>query len=382
MSELAGIAVFEGNMTFNVSHEMPCFLGFSADKHLPKTDFGLLVDVDVPWFPRDVTPNPDAYWAHIDVDILKPSSPMWTFPGHVRIQGNSGIILQQLVDAVKAKATPKFKEAAAARVKTHTAEHQAWRENAKKLAANKGKPDEINPHYVMAELSKLLDDDDIVFNEAVRNTGACLLQIKRPKPSTIIRLGGGGLGWSGSTALGAKKAAPDRMMVQVVGDGGFYFGNPSSVFSTAQQYKLPILSIVLDNTGWSAVKESTLRVYPSGEAKDTDEFQSNLMPTADFTKVGEAFGAYGERVTDPDELPAALEARGQGGARRPRRRAARARHAALESRQSNRPGPCPGRRRRSGPVSCRLRHGNANRRLATEQGTAKGGPDHIEGGKS
>ena len=68
-------------------------------------------------------------------------------------------------------------------------------------------------------------------------------------------------------ALGAKLAAPDKMVVQVVGDGGFYFGGPSSVFAVAKQYKLPILVLLLDNTGWSAVKESTLRVFPEGEAK-------------------------------------------------------------------------------------------------------------------
>ena len=50
----AGIAVFEGNQTFNISHEFPCFLGYSPNKHLPKADVGLLVDVDVPWFPADV----------------------------------------------------------------------------------------------------------------------------------------------------------------------------------------------------------------------------------------------------------------------------------------------------------------------------------------
>ncbi len=307
ISQFAGIGVFEGNMTFNISHENPCFLGFSADKHLPKTDLGLLVDVDVPWFPSDVTPNPDAFWAHIDVDILKPASPMWTFPGHMRMQGDSGRILQQLLDALKAKATPKFKAAAAERVKALTAERDARRENAKKLAANKGKDDEINPHYLFSELNKHLAPDDVVFNEGVRNAGACLMQLTRPNPNTVVRAGGGGLGWSGSMALGAKLAAPERLMVQVVGDGSFYFGNPSSVFSVAQQYKLPILTIVLDNTGWSAVKESTLRVFPKGEAKDANEFQANLMPNADFSKIGEAFGAHGERISNPDDVPAALE---------------------------------------------------------------------------
>jgi acetolactate synthase-1/2/3 large subunit len=306
LAEFAGVGVFEGNMTFNINQEHPCFVGFSADKHLPKTDVGLLVDVDVPWFASDVTPNPSAFWAHIDVDVLKPASPMWTFPGHLRMQGDSGRILEQLLAELKAKATPKFRDAAAKRVAAFTAERDARRDTAKKLAANKGKSDEINPHYLMAELNKVLSDDDIVFNEAIRNTGACLMQIARRKPNTMVRAGGGGLGWSGGFALGAKLAAPERMMVQVCGDGSFYFGSPCSVFSVSRQYKLPIFVIVLDNTGWSAVKESTLRVFPQGEAKTHNDFRANLFPDADFSKIGEAFGAYGEVLRNPDDAPAAI----------------------------------------------------------------------------
>ena len=81
LAMFAGIAVFEGNQTFNISHEFPCFLGYSPNKHLPKADVGLLVDVDVPWFPADVTHKDKSFWAHIDVDTLKSASPMWTFPG-------------------------------------------------------------------------------------------------------------------------------------------------------------------------------------------------------------------------------------------------------------------------------------------------------------
>ena len=306
LATLAGIAVFEGNYTFNISHEFPCFLGYSPNKHLPKADVGLLVDVDVPWFPADVSPQDKSFWAHIDVDTLKSASPMWTFPGNLRMQGDSGVILGQLLEALKAKATPKFKEAAQKRVAALTAERAAWRESVAKMAANKGKPDEINPHYLFAELNKHLKPDDMVFNEGVRNAGACAMQLTRPLPNTCVRSGGGGLGWSGGVALGAKLAAPDKMAVQVVGDGGFYFGGPSSVFSVAQQYKLPILVLLLDNTGWSAVKESTLRVFPQGEAKSTDQFQAGLMPNADFSKIAEAFGAHGEKAVNPDDLPAAL----------------------------------------------------------------------------
>jgi acetolactate synthase I/II/III large subunit len=213
-----------------------------------------------------------------------------------------------LLAELKKKATPKFTEAAKMRVEAHTAERRAWREQAAKLATNKGKVGEINPHYLFAELNKLLKPDDIICNEGVRNAGACLLQIERPNPNTSVRSGGGGgLGWSGGMALGCKLAAPDKMVVQVVGDGGFYFGGPSSVFAVAKQYNLPIFVLLLDNTGWSAVKESTLRVFPEGEAKAAGLFQAGLMPDAEFSKIGEAFGAHGEKVSNPDDVPAALK---------------------------------------------------------------------------
>jgi acetolactate synthase-1/2/3 large subunit len=140
----------------------------------------------------------------------------------------------------------------------------------------------------------------------VTNTGAVLLQIPRPQPNTAFNTNGAGLGWSAGMALGAKLAAPESMMVQISGDGGFYFNNPCSIFAVSQQYHVPIFSIVLDNSGWSAVKQSTLRVFPHGEANATDEFEAKLAPRVDFTKVADAFGAYTETLSDPSDVPAAI----------------------------------------------------------------------------
>src|SRR3981081_3390686 len=116
LAELAGIAVYESNFVNNISHEGPCFLGFVPDKHLPDADLGLLVDIDVPWFPRDVQQKEGSYWAQIDVDVLKTESPMWTFPSNLRLQGDSARILTQLLARLKEIATPAFRTAAAARV--------------------------------------------------------------------------------------------------------------------------------------------------------------------------------------------------------------------------------------------------------------------------
>ena len=306
IAQFAGIPIFEANSKCNVSYASPCFAGFVPDDAVPAVDVGLLVDVEVPWFPAEVQPNDQSFWAHIDVDVLKGGSPMWTFPGHLRLQGDSGRILDQLLTALKAKATPKFKTEVAARLERLKAVRQERQAHAAKLAANKGQSGAINPHFFMAELGKVLDDTDIIFNEAVTNTPAVLMQIPRPQPKTAFNTNGAGLGWSGGMALGARLAAPDRMMVQISGDGGFYFNNPSSTFAVAQQYQLPILSIVLDNSGWSAVKQSTLRVFPDGMANSSDEFESKLAPKVEFTKVAEAFGAYAEKVADPADVAAAI----------------------------------------------------------------------------
>ena len=144
-------------------------------------------------------------------------------------------------------------------------------------------------------------------NEAIRNTLAVFNQIPRNVPGTVVGLAGGGLGFSGGTALGVKLARPDRTVVQICGDGSFYFCNPASVYAVAKQYRLPIFTVVLDNSGWSAVKEATLRVYPEGEAKAMNQYEALLAPDMNFGKLAEAAGAHGELVDDPEAVPAAIQ---------------------------------------------------------------------------
>src|SRR4029079_1313460 len=147
LAEFAGIRLFEANMVNNFAHGGPCFCGFAGGTHIEKADFGLLVDVDVPFFPRETKVNEKTFWGQIDVDVLKSGSPMWSFPSNLRLQGNSGRIVEQLLDAVKQKASPAFRDAAKARV-AELAEQKAKRkQSAAELAANPGKAGAINAHY-------------------------------------------------------------------------------------------------------------------------------------------------------------------------------------------------------------------------------------------
>ena len=103
-----------------------------------------------------------------------------------------------------------------------------------------------------------------MLNEAIRNGPILQEHLKRTKPQSYVGLAGGGLGFSGGMALGLKLAQPNRRVVQVIGDGGFHFSSPDSVYAVAQQYQIPIFTVVLDNGGWQAVKSATQRVYPEG----------------------------------------------------------------------------------------------------------------------
>ena len=305
---LCGMRVCEFNTIYmNIRRDSPYFAGYNPAAFTEQADFGLMVDVDVPWIPKTTRVNPNAYWAQLDVDAIKRDIPMWGFPLNARIEGDSVRLIAQLIEIIESSATPEFKTKAAARGLALKTAHAQNRQKAASLAQAKGVVNAINPHYLCAVMGQKIDLHDVVLNEAIRNTMAVFEQIPREVPGSLMGLSGGGLGFSAGTALGIKLAQAKNRVIHFVGDGSFYFSNPSSVYAVANQYDLPILTVLLDNGGWSAVKESTLRMYPQGEAKSTNQFASDLGYATDFAAIAEAAGAHGERLTDPEQVEAAIE---------------------------------------------------------------------------
>ncbi len=295
----------------NIPHDSPCFAGFDPRALAAQTDCGLLLDVDVPWIPLTTQPNPDATWMHLDVDPLKRDLPMWSFPAGLRVAGDCATMLAQVLEIVRARADAAFSARAAARIAAWAPARRAREDAVAAAAAEPGAADALNPAWALATLARLIAPEDILLNEAIRNGPVVQSQMPRTLPGSYIGLAGGGLGFSGGMALGAKLACPDRRVVQVVGDGTFHFSTPDSVYATAQQYGLPIFTVVLDNRGWQAVKESTLRMYPAGIAKQHDNFQSRLDGRRNdarrrFEDVAVAFGAHGERASTAEALEPAI----------------------------------------------------------------------------
>ncbi len=307
LASVCGMRVCEFNSIYlNIRRNSPFFAGYNPAALTEQADFGLMVDVDVPWIPKTTRVNPHAYWAQLDVDAIKRDIPMWSFPLNARIEGDSVRLLTQLIECIEETATPSFKAMAIQRSLIIQAEHEKNQQRAAAMAKEPGKVNAINPHFLCAAIGLQIRSEDVILNEAIRNTMAVFEQIPRELPGTLMGLSGGGLGFSAGTALGIKLAQTQTRVIHFVGDGSFYFSNPSSVYAVARQYNLPILTVLLDNGGWSAVKESTLRMYPHGEAKSTNQFASDLGYGTDFAAIAEAAGAHGERLVDPSQTEAAI----------------------------------------------------------------------------
>jgi acetolactate synthase I/II/III large subunit len=313
LARTCGIRVAEFNsIELNIPQDSPCFAGSDPLPLLEGADLGLLLDSDVPFVPQYAGRANAIKWIQIDIDALKADFPMWGFATDMRIQGDCATVLKQVLEAVEARADDAYRQRVAARIASWSDAREASTRRRATARANKGLSGALNPAFVFATLSGKISPDDVVLNEAIRNGPVLQEHVSRTQPKSYVGLAGGGLGFSGGMALGLKLAQPGRRIVQVIGDGGFHFSSPDSVYAVAQQYQLPILTVVLDNGGWQAVKSAVQRVYPKGIAAETDQFQSRLMSgrqgeRRDFSDVAKAFGAYGECVTEPDDLAAAVD---------------------------------------------------------------------------
>ena len=241
---------------------------------------------------------------HLDIDAGKSDFPMWGFAADVRVQTNTLIALSQLSEFGEQTASDDFKVDIAQR-------RERLIQSAALVPAAKAPPagGALDAKSILATLNGMLATTDIVVNEAIRNAPVVLAALPRTEPGTYFSNAGGGLGASGGWSLGLKLACPTRRVVQIVGDGSFHFCTPTSLFAVARSRRLPILTIVLNNGGWQAVKEAVLRMYPEGDAFQLNAFEAGLGSTdSNFAMVAEAFGAKGYQISTMAEARAVFEA--------------------------------------------------------------------------
>ncbi len=164
--------------------------------------------------------------------------------------------------------------------------------------------DKITFAYLSRMVGEAVGDDAVIFNEY----SLIQEQISREKPDTFYGLSAaGGLGWGFGAALGAKLAAPDKFVVATLGDGAYMFSNPMVAHWVSDVHKLPILTIVFNNSLYGAVRGATMSMFKDGVAgEDGGRFMADLSPSPAFEAAVKAQGGHGERVEKASELPAAL----------------------------------------------------------------------------
>jgi acetolactate synthase-1/2/3 large subunit len=118
-------------------------------------------------------------------------------------------------------------------------------------------------------------------------------------PHRIINGVAGAIGAALPFAAAAKLAMPGSTVVAMLGDGTFGFH--SSEFDTAVREKLAYVAVVGNDSCWNAEYQIQLRSYGAARAHGLD-----LLPTR-YDQVAAAFGAHGEQVGRPAELPSALQ---------------------------------------------------------------------------
>ncbi|MBV1906398.1 MAG: thiamine pyrophosphate-requiring protein [Pseudomonadales bacterium] len=302
-AESLGAPVFDPYPTHtNINFTHPQRITSPPEKYLADADVIVVVECDVPWVPRRAQLNPSSTVIGIGTDPLHARYPVRGFRVDLNLPGRVSLNLDVLTQALAKRVSA---EVVTQRVSRWSDLSQKNRENAHAMAESGQQSSILEKSWFSKCLNDILPSDAIVIDEL----GNDVRQLTLSETGNFYGVSQAGvLGWGLGAALGAKLAAPERLVVSVLGDGSYMFGVPTAGHWLSRRYNLPVLYIIWNNAKWGAVEGSTRMVYPEGWAATNDSFSfSDLGPCIDYELLCQAAGGYGERVEDPADLPAALE---------------------------------------------------------------------------
>ncbi|KAF3015296.1 hypothetical protein E8E14_007878 [Neopestalotiopsis sp. 37M] len=299
------------DMCFPFSHIASEGFCLASNEYVQRADTILLLDCDVPWIPARNPPRKDAKIYHVDSDPLNYQMSVSFFPANGRWKADSFTALTQLVNYIENNRSlqqtltdPKYTQRKQADTKTHQT----------RLADIASKPylgdtEPLDAHNIGRLLKDILPDSTTFVVEAVTAAQILSEQLQPSREGSWINCGGTGIGWSNGAALGIKMAETEleqqdgrqsTLVCQVVGDGSFMCAAPSSALWVASKYKIPILTVVLNNGGWKAPRNSTKLVYPQGliNSASDDEANVSFRPSPNYAALAEAAAGADESAVD------------------------------------------------------------------------------------
>ena len=287
-----------------ISYEHPCCVGSNVEPWLSQADVILVLDGLSPWAPELHKHRSSATVINLGPDPLHQRFPVRNYRSDLSITGELSDALIRL-EALMAKRTRGRKKTITAR-RAAVATQSAAIAKASLKTAKAGAAFPMTKAYVAHCIGEAIRG----INSTVLCELGCPLDHVRPtKPDQWRDLPhAGGLGWSLPTAMGMKLANQDKLIIATMGDGSYMFANPVACHQIAEGHSLPVLSVILNNQEWNAVRRAAIGLYPDGYAAHANQMPlTSLSPSPDFAKVVEASRGHGETVHDPARLPEALK---------------------------------------------------------------------------
>ena len=214
------------------------------------------------------------------------------FPAVVGVNGDAATVADQLFKEIK-------KQNITLDIKKWTNSYLNERNKfLKKRDEIKFKNFPIQPNGLFKQLRQVLPKNSAITLDAgtlcLQATDA--LEYYDP-PSLFTPLDFGLVGFSFACGLGVKVAKPDRKVISLMGDGGF--GMTISELSTAVEYGINTITIVMNNKSWGAEKAYQKDFYGK-------RYLGADISSPPFDKVAELYGAKGFKVKKVSEVNQAV----------------------------------------------------------------------------
>jgi acetolactate synthase-1/2/3 large subunit len=227
---------------------------------------------------------------HIDID---PTSIRKNIPVTIPIVGDCKITLKKLNSLLEKEKSVGLKK-----------ERQPWFDQIEEWKATKPlayeQKDRIKPQFVVEKLYELTKGKAIVTTEVGQNQMWAAQYYHFDQPNCFITSGGlGCMGFGLPAAMGAQAACPDRLVVDIAGDGSIQMNIQE--MATVMQHNLPVKIIILNNRYLGMVRQWQEFFYEKCYAC------TGMDHAPDFVKLAEAYGAVGLRAEKPEEVEPILK---------------------------------------------------------------------------
>ena len=231
---------------------------------------------------------------HLDIDAREIGR---NYPTELALLGDARTVLRQMLEAVGSGGAAKRTQWLA-RVRTLVEE---WRASVAANVNSDAVP--MRPERVCREIARALPEDGVLVCDTGHSGIWAGTMVDFTKPGQRLIRCAGSLGWGFPGALGVKCALPDKPVVCLAGDGGFYYH--LAELETAARYGINLVVVVNNN---SALNQE-IPHFDKAYGGDPDERGHEMwgFGRVNFAKVAEALNCVGMRVEKPADLPHALE---------------------------------------------------------------------------